>query len=123
MNPSTDSMFEEPSSEPIQKRRRTEDTQSDAGASDGIESSHLSPPVVRDQEYYFEGDGADCVILVENTLFKVKYLLYLRPLFYSYCSAGAPLHFVERLVCLSEYVHHARRKWSRRLHPSARGVQ
>jgi hypothetical protein len=69
MNAANNSISDEgSSSEPLQKRKRTEGSQADNEAS----SSDISDrPAVHDSEYYFEGDGADCVILVENTLFKV----------------------------------------------------
>lgn len=73
MNPTNNSMFDSDygsSSEPAQKRKRME------GTDDEISNEHINTiegldPPVRDPEYYLQGDGADCVILVENTLFKV----------------------------------------------------
>jgi hypothetical protein len=80
MNTANNSLFDEGPSEPLQKRKRTEGSQADNVASsesgEDIAISDRPSPAVHDPEYYLEGDGADCVILVENTLFKVHAQLY-----------------------------------------------
>lgn len=79
MNTANNSLFDEGSSEPLQKRKRTEGSQADKASSESGEDIAIPDrpsPAVHDSEYYLEGDGADCVILVENTLFKVHAQLY-----------------------------------------------
>jgi|SRR5882762_2608704 len=54
------------SSEPSLKRRRTEELHN---LDDGVTKIAQSP--IRDEQYYMNNEGADCVILVGNVLFKV----------------------------------------------------
>jgi hypothetical protein len=54
-------------SEPPCKRQRTDNSSSDI---DSVGNS--SNPPVRDEQYYMESEGADCVILAGNVLFKVR---------------------------------------------------
>jgi hypothetical protein len=57
-------------SQPSFKRKRTENP---SNASSDVESVDISSdPPVRDEQYYMDNEGADCVILAGNVLFKVR---------------------------------------------------
>lgn len=70
-------------SEPPFKRQRTDNSSGDI---DSVDNS--SNPPIRDEQYYMESEGADCVILAGNVLFKVR--------LYSPISTGLP-HFYSAL--------------------------
>ena len=57
-------------SQHLLKRKRTQEPQSSDNAVDDILSK---PPIVRDERYYMDDEGADCVILASNVLFKVRF--------------------------------------------------
>jgi hypothetical protein len=59
------------SSEPTLKRKRTDEPQNSDNEDDGI----ISKPPIRDERYYMDNEGADCVILAGKVLFKVRLLL------------------------------------------------
>lgn len=61
------------SSEPQQKRRRTGSfTSNNVAEIQSGGTRFLASPPKRDPKYYMEEDGAECVILVEDVLFKVS---------------------------------------------------
>ena len=58
------------SSEPLLKRKRIEQSgNSDSGV--GSSGATSSSPI-RDEKYYMDSEGADCVVLADNVLFKVR---------------------------------------------------